>query len=72
MSANMIELLEKYRLYSDAKGDRKKRFIGAVAGAVIKGEVEQFAHKNGLYVIVQSGEAVKIAAAPDGFQPKEW
>ena len=70
-----IERLEKYRRYIDAlpkNTGEKKRFIGAVAGAVVKGEAAEFAHKNGLYVIVQSGEAVEIAALPDGFLAKEW
>jgi len=68
-----IERLEKYRRYIDAKypGD-KKRVIGAVAGAVVKGVAAEFAHENGMYVIVQSGDAVKIVTSPDGFQVKEW
>jgi hypothetical protein len=48
------------------------RFIGAVAGAVIKGDSEEFAHENGMYVIVQSGEAVEIVTPPKGFKAKEW
>jgi hypothetical protein len=63
--------LEKYRRRADFKGD-KRRFIGAVAGAVIDGDAMEFAYKNGLYVIVQSGEAVEILPTPEGFQAKEW
>jgi len=67
-----IERMEKFRLWADAKGVAKKRYIGAVAGAVVKGGVRDFAHENGMYVIVQSGDAVRIITPPEGFMAKEW
>ena len=68
-----IERLKKYRRHTDAKGvENKCRFIGAVAGAVVAEEAADFARENGLYVIVQSGEAVEIITPPDGFKAKEW
>jgi hypothetical protein len=68
-----IEQLEKYRRYIDAKGNGdKRRFIGAVAGAVADQNVIDFAQKKGLYVIVQSGVAVEIVPTPENFQAKEW
>jgi len=69
---NHIERLEKYRRCTDAKGPNKRRFIGAVAGAVATDEAVKFAQENGLYAIVQSGKAVEIVAPPDGFRAKEW
>ena len=66
-----IRKIEEYRRCADARGD-KRRFIGAVAGAVVKHEAMEFAHKNGMYVIVQSGEAVEIVPTPEGFKAKEW
>ena len=63
-----IERMKKYRCY----GDDKRRIIGAVAGAVVSDDVIKFAHKQGLYVIVQSGEAVEIIAQPEGFVAKEF
>ena len=66
-----IERLEKFRRASDMKGD-KRRFIGAVAGAVIDGDAEEVAHENGMYVIVQSGKAVEILPTPEGFKAREW
>jgi hypothetical protein len=63
-----IERLEKYRCY----GDDKRRILGAVAGAVVSDDVIKFAHRQGLYAIVQSGEAVEIIASPEGFVAKEW
>ena len=67
-----IERIEKYRRYTDANGGDKRHYIGAVAGAVVSKETIQYAHKNGMYVIVQSGEAVEIITPPEGFQAKEW
>ena len=64
-----MERLEQYRRCADARGD-KRRFVGAVAGAVVKKDTKDFAHENGMYVIVQSGEAVEIVPAPEGFKAK--
>ena len=66
-----MRTMEKFRRVSDIKGD-KRRFIGAVAGAVVKGDAEEVAHENGMYAIVQSGEAVEIVSVPEGFKAKEW
>ena len=67
-----LEKIEKYRIYADARWNDPTRFIGAVAGAVVTDEAKDFAHANGLYVIVQSGEAVEIVQTPEGFKAKEW
>jgi hypothetical protein len=69
---NHMERLEKYRRYVDAKGNNTRRFIGAVAGAVVTKEAADFAQASGMYVIVQSGEAVEIVPQPEGFSAKEW
>ena len=63
--------LEKFRRVSDLKGD-KRRFIGAIAGAVIEGDAVSIAHENGFYVIAQSGKAMEILPTPEGFQAREW
>jgi len=67
-----IERMEKYRLYANAKGNAKKRYVGAVAGAVVMGDAADVAQENGMYVIVQSGDAVEIITPPAGFMAKEW
>ena len=67
-----IERLEKYRRYADATRGDQRRFIGAVAGAVVKEEAAELAQKNGMFVIVQSGDAVEIITPPEGFMVKEW
>jgi seryl-tRNA synthetase len=63
-----IKTMKKYRLY----GKDGRRILGAVAGGVVSKEVKDFAHKHGMYVIVQSGEAVEIVTPPKGFKAKEW
>ena len=67
-----IERLEKYRRWMDSKGEGKKRYIGAIACAIAKDNVVNFAQKNGMYVIVQLGNTVEIVAPPEGFKAKEW
>ena len=67
--------MEKYRCHVDAAKilwPPTTRFFGAVAGAVVDDEAMDFAHENGLYVIVQSGEAVEIVETPEGFKAREW
>jgi len=64
------ERLSKMRVHYSIVGDR--RFIrGAIAGAIFHDHLKDIARKAGLYVIVQSGDTVKIDV-PDGFQPKDW
>ena len=63
--------LERFRRASDMKGD-KRRFIGAIAGAVIEGDAMSVAHENGFYVIVQSGKTMEIVDVPEGFEARKW
>ena len=67
-----IERLEKYRRWKDSKGESKKRYIAAIACAMVKDNVVTFAQKNGMYVIVQLGNSVEILTPPEGFKAKEW
>ena len=67
-----IKRMEKYRRFVDTDGGNGKRFIGAVAGTVIAENVINFAHENGLYVIVQSARAVEIVPQPSTFVAKKW
>ncbi|MBF0127168.1 MAG: DUF3782 domain-containing protein, partial [Magnetococcales bacterium] len=39
--------------------------MGAVAGILMDHDAESFAMEHGLFVIVQSGENVKLANGPD-------
>ena len=40
--------------------------------AVVDDEAVVFAHENGMYMIVQSGDAVEIVPVPENFRIKEW
>ncbi|MEO5327044.1 MAG: hypothetical protein H7829_02255 [Magnetococcus sp. THC-1_WYH] len=48
-----------------------KRTMGAVAAMVIEDQVLRFAIKNGLFVIIQAGETLKLANDA-AFVPREW
>ncbi len=48
-----------------------KRVIGAVAGMVVEEHVVRFAIKNGLFVLIQAGDSVRLAN-DDSFVPRTW
>lgn len=48
-----------------------KKIYGAVAGIVIDENADRYAYKQGLFVIAQSGEAVKVLN-DEKFQPRAW
>lgn len=64
-----LERLAKFRSYFPEYADR--RVIGAVAGIVIQEGVDLYAYRQGLFVIGQSGDTVKILNDKK-FKPKEW
>jgi hypothetical protein len=65
-----LERMEKLRRYADDRGDKRK-FLGAVAGAIVADNVKEYALKKGFYVIRQSGDTVTIEN-PGSFKPREW
>jgi hypothetical protein len=65
-----VECMEKLRRYANDRGDTRK-FLGAVAGAIVADNVKVYALKKGFYVIRQSGDTVTIENPP-GFEPKTW
>ena len=66
-----LERIEIVRRYLDERGDKRK-LLGAIAGGIVPENVMKYAHKHGLYVVVQNGESVSIADAPKGFKAREW
>ena len=62
--------MEILRRRADARDDRRK-FQGAIAGAIMSDAVRNYAHKTGFYVIEQTGDTVKISI-PEGFTPRKW
>ena len=63
------ERLEKFRQVANVKNDQR-RFIAAVGGGVIQKNVKDFALKQGMFVVQQSGENVEVLT-PEG-KPKVW
>ena len=53
------ERLKLFRLWTAPKGDNRK-FLAAVGGGVVKKNVREFALKQGMFVVQQSGENVEI------------
>jgi hypothetical protein len=66
-----IERIGKVREQLDKRGDRRK-LVGAAAGMVVTKEAREYAQRKGLYVLVQSGDTVALAEAPEGFKVREW
>jgi len=64
-----LERLGKFAAFFPEYKDRK--VVGAVAGIVIDEGADKFAYRNGLFVIAQSGETVKILN-DEKFTPKVW
>ena len=65
-----IGRMEILRRRADVRSDKRK-FQGAIAGAIMNDSVRNYAHKTGFYVIEQTGDTVKINI-PKGFKPREW
>ena len=65
-----VKRLDILRGRADKKNDTRK-YQGAIAGAIMKNEVRDYAHKTGFYVIEQTGDTVRINI-PEGFKPREW
>jgi hypothetical protein len=61
---------EIFRRHKDTLGDKRKIY-GALAGAIMPPSVKSAALKAGFYVIIQTGDTVKIDI-PEGFTPKAW
>ena len=64
-----IERLKAFKKFFPEYSDRK--VIGAVAGIVIEEGADRFSYRQGLFVIGQTGETVKILNDKT-FKPKIW
>ncbi|MFQ5976326.1 MAG: DUF3782 domain-containing protein [Candidatus Hydrothermarchaeales archaeon] len=64
-----IKRLKKFKGFFPEYRDRK--VVGAVAGIVIEEGADKYAYNNGMYVIGQSGETVRILN-DRRFKPKVW
>ena len=66
-----LKRIDTVRGYMDTRGD-SRIIIGAMAGGSVTKKMLEYAHRQGLYVVVQSGEAIAIADVPPGFIAREW
>ncbi|MBF0164541.1 MAG: DUF3782 domain-containing protein [Magnetococcales bacterium] len=64
-----VTRLEAFKEFFQEYAD--KRTIGAVAAMVIEENVSRFAINQGLFVIEQSGDTLRLANGDD-FKPKSW
>jgi len=62
--------LDALRAWHDRNNDRRK-LLGAMAGATFGTEEREAALAAGFFVIVQSGDTMKMEV-PSGFVPREW
>jgi len=65
-----IKRMEKLRQRAD-RNNEKRKYVGAIAGAVMTENVRRFILSSGFYVIEQTGDTMKISV-PEGFAPREW
>ena len=65
-----VQRMEVLRRSADRRGDTR-RYQGAVAGAIISDSLRGYIHKQGFYLIEQTGDTVRINI-PQGFIPREW
>ncbi|MDR0452485.1 MAG: hypothetical protein LBH15_05530 [Treponema sp.] len=65
-----VKRMDILRKVADDHGDKRK-YLGAVAGAVIYKGVSEYALKSGFFVISPSGETVDVDA-PEHFRPRIW
>jgi F0F1-type ATP synthase membrane subunit b/b' len=59
------------RHYLDSRHDGRK-IVAAMAGAVVSPKVLDYAHENGLYVLVLNGENIDVADGGEGFKARSW
>jgi len=64
-----IERLKKFKSFFPEYSNRK--VIGALGGIVIEEGPDKYAYKQGLYVIAESGETIRILN-DEKFNPKKW
>ena len=62
--------MEVLRQKADKRNDSRK-WQGAIAGAIMSDSVRDYALRKGFYVIVQTGDSVRIDI-PEGFKAREW
>jgi hypothetical protein len=65
-----IKHMETLRRQADKHSDKRK-YQGAIAGAIMDKSIRIYAAKKGFYTIEQTGDTVRITT-PKDFKPREW
>ena len=65
-----VDQMEVLRRSGNRAQDPRK-YLGAIAGAIMEESVRAYILKKGFYVIEQTGDTMQIYA-PEGFKPREW
>jgi hypothetical protein len=63
--------MEKLRKQADLHDDHRK-YLGALAGAVVSDSAKNYALKHGFFVIVPSGDTFDIIRPEGGYHVREW
>jgi DNA polymerase II large subunit len=66
-----VKRMEILRRYADEHQDKRK-YLGAIAGGIVSDQVRDYALATGFYVLEQSGDTVKLTAAPEPWKPRIW
>lgn len=66
-----IKRLEILKAHRERRGDKPKKILGAIAGAIFESAERQAVIEAGFYALVQSGDTMKMAIPPD-FVPRVW
>ncbi|MDR2345836.1 MAG: hypothetical protein LBE18_07190, partial [Planctomycetaceae bacterium] len=69
-----IQRIEKLKQNFKEKNEENKlskKLIGAIAGAIFPEKVQEAAIQAGFYVLVQSGDTMKLEI-PEDFKPREF
>jgi hypothetical protein len=66
--AKRLEQIKKYPP-DQYKG---KTLLGGMAGLMIDRDAKDLADEMGIYIIEQSGDAVRLAPRPEWFKAREW
>jgi len=65
-----LKRMEILRRFADRKNDKRK-YQGAIAGAIMREDVRRNVIKSGFYLIEQTGDTMEITI-PENFTPREW
>jgi hypothetical protein len=66
-----VKRMEAVRNAGYPPAEEGRTLMGFMAGTIVNDEVKEYAHKNGFFVAVQSGDTMKLEV-PEGFVPKTW